>query len=68
MLYKIDRGAVLKSIERHLVEEGVQQKVRQVYVDRALLVKNMPLKIAYIVEQETITLVSVYPLKKERLR
>jgi hypothetical protein len=68
MLYKIDRGTVLRSIERHIAEAGTKQQVRQVFVDRSLLVKGMPLKIAYVIERETITLVSVYPLKKERSR
>jgi hypothetical protein len=65
-LYRIDLQSVESSILARIRQDGIRQNVRITYIDHALQIENQPLKIVYVVERETITIVSVYPLKKGR--
>lgn len=66
-LYQIEESDVIETINR-AVREGASGGDRQIAINKDLSSKyGFPLKIVFILQKQSIIVVSAYPVRKERV-
>ena len=63
-LYGIDLNHVVASVEYHFQHSPIRLHERIAFIDSGIQIEGLPLKIVYIVERETITIITAYPYEK----
>jgi hypothetical protein len=63
-LYSVDLNRVVDSVEHHFQSSPIRLNERVTFIELGIRIEGLPLKIVYIVEKETITIITAYPYRK----